>query len=344
MKNKLLAIAVGMIGISLSIPASANMSLRASFADAALSIDAWGSEISNSGFLQTDIAPGSTVLGAYLYSTNAWDSGIAGDVTLNGTFLSSASGSLLSSSNIAETRIYDVTSFMKSAIESSAGGIQNWSISENEFTDGEVLVVAYQNDSTIGKTGVILDGGLSTTGENIHMELAAPYVSGDAVMSVAGSFSFGDDQYTTIDVTTSSTDARHLTRAAGGNDDGGFENSNGALITAGGIGDNSINPLNPLLHGASYDDELYNLAEGNDVNSTPFLQAGDAFVDLLTHNPSLDDNVFGLFFTGSLQISDVISTPTTPPPVPEPEIYIMLLAGLGLIGFTVHRRQYNLEH
>ncbi|MBA3757030.1 MAG: PEP-CTERM sorting domain-containing protein, partial [Nitrosomonas sp.] len=111
-----------------------------------------------------------------------------------------------------------------------------------------------------------------------------------------------------MDVTTSSTALRPLTSAAGGNDDGSFEEANGALITAGGIGDSPLNPLNPLTQGASYDDEFYNLALGNNVNATPFLQVGDTFVELKTINPSNDDNVFGLFFSSTFQIGDVITS------------------------------------
>ena len=151
-------------GLVTSSHAAGGMSLRASFADAALSIDAWGSHSTSSGFLQTDIAAGSTVLAAYLYSANVWGGGVAGDVTLNGTFLSSASGTALSTSNPTLTNVYDVTSFMKVAIESSAGGLQSWSIAESGFTDGEVLVVAYTNASTVGGTAIILDGGLPTGG------------------------------------------------------------------------------------------------------------------------------------------------------------------------------------
>lgn len=338
MKNKFISLsaAVAVMGMAVSLPAAANMSVRSIFADAALSIDAWGSESASSGFLQTDIPLGSVVLGAYLYSSDVWGSGVAGDVTLNGTFLSSASGSLLPSSNPAHTRVYDVTSFMKPAIESSAGGLQNWSIAENGFTDGEVLVVAYQNASTAGGSAIILDGGLSTAGDTVRLDFAAPYASGDAFMSLASSFSFGNDQFTTIDVTTSSTASRTLTSAAGGNDDGSFENANGALITAGGIGDSPLNPADPSLHGASYDDEFYNLALGNDVNATPFLQVGDTSVELRTINPSNDDNVFGLFFSSTFQIDDVVTSP-----VPEPETYAMLLAGLGLLGFSARRQKRN---
>ncbi len=36
-----------------------------------------------------------------------------------------------------------------------------------------------------------------------------------------------------------------------------------------------------------------------------------------------------------------ISDPFTPPPIPEPSSYAMLLAGLGLLGFAVHRRKQN---
>lgn len=43
--------------------------------------------------------------------------------------------------------------------------------------------------------------------------------------------------------------------------------------------------------------------------------------------PAVDDEYFGEFYTGSVAM-----------PVPEPETYAMLLAGLGLVGFAVRRR------
>jgi hypothetical protein len=340
MKNKtsVIATVVAVGGVVLNVPAYADvLALRAGFPDAALSIDGWGSASSKDGFLQTDIASGSTVLGAYLYSSRVWDRGVAGDVTLNGTFLPSAGGTLLPSANPAQTRVYDVTSFMKPAIESSPGGLQNWSISENGDTDGEVLVVAYRNPSTTGGTAIIIDGGLSTGGSTNHFELAAPYAGGDAIMSLASSYSHGNDQYTTVDVTTSSTDMRRLTSAAGGNEDGSFEDANGALITVGGVGDSPLNPADPSVHGASYDDELYNLALGNDKSAIPFIQTGDTFIDLTTVNPSNDDNVFGLFFNSTFAISKVDDTSI--PVIPEPDTYAMFLVGLGLMGFRASCRK-----
>lgn len=340
MRNKVRVIAtvVAVGGVCWTVPAYAEvLTLRAGFADAALSIDGWGSASSKDGFLQTNIAPGSTVLAAYLYSADVFGGGVAGNVTLNGTFLSSEAGTLLPSANPAQTKVYDVTSFMKPAIESSSGGLQNWSISEDGNSDGEVLVVAYRNPSTAGGTAIIIDGGLSTGGSVNHFELAAPYVRGDAIMSLASSFSHGNDQYTTVDITTSSTDMRRLTNAAGGNEDGSFEDADGALITVGGIGDSPLNPADPSIQGASYDDELYNLALGNDQSATPFIQTGDTFIDLTTVNPSNDDNVFGLFFNSTFAISKVEDTSI--PPIPEPDTYAMFLVGLGLMGFMASGRK-----
>ena len=50
-------------------------------------------------------------------------------------------------------------------------------------------------------------------------------------------------------------------------------------------------------------------------------------------------NVAGFRFLPSAGYGGTVST--IPAPVPEPETYAMLLAGLGLVGFTARRRKQN---
>lgn len=55
--------------------------------------------------------------------------------------------------------------------------------------------------------------------------------------------------------------------------------------------------------------------------------------------------VIGGTGTGQAAYTGIISlteTPRTLPPVPEPETYAMLLAGLGMLGFIARRRQKNM--
>lgn len=337
MKKNLITTGLALLAaIGIAASAHAGSTLRAAYQDAALSIDGWGST-SASGTLQTDIAGGSTVLAAWLYSADVFGGGVAGNVVFEGTTLTTAAGILLPSANPANVRLYDVTSIIKSKIE---GGQSSFSITENGDSDGEVLVVAYKNAATLGGTAIILDGGLALNGDITRLDFASPYTSGDAILSLASSYSYGDDQYTNVKVKTSSNpNERFLTSAAGGNDDGGFVAANGALITVGGVGDSVINPADPTAHGASYDDELYNLALGNGLDSTPFLKSGDTWLELITNNPSNNDNVFGTFFTSTFKISNVNDDDIDPNPNPVPEPSTVLLLGGGLAGLAYLRRK-----
>lgn len=342
MKFNKLCLSLAVAGL-FSASAHATLQLTSAYQDAALSVDALGIS-SGTGQLQADVAAGSTVVQAYLYTSDIFGSGL-GPVTFGGSVFAPAGGTLLApNANAANTVRYDVTSIVAPIINGGAGGIYNFNYNEgNSGLDGAVLVVAYKNASTTGGTAIVLDGELATTGDSFKLNFASPYTSGNAIMSLASSFSYNGNgttnatgQVTRVDVSTSSAPAaRRLTSCAGGNDDGGFVAANGMLMTAGGVGDNPANP-DPNCAGGAGDDELYNLALGNSANAAPFITAGDTFVEFTTLNPSNDDNVFGLFFTSTFRITNVNDTPIDNT-VPEPGT--LALAGLALAGLAARRRR-----
>ena len=322
--------------------AHASLLLNTAIQGAALSVDGIGVVGAGSGQLQVDVgALNSTVAKAYLYTSDIWGSGVS-SVIFGGTQFNTGSGTLLSpNANPANTYRYDVTSIVSSVVNGNSG-LFNFSFSELGDNDGAVLAVAYQNANTVGGSAIIMDGELSPTGDSTLLNFSSPYASGNAIMSLASSFSYNGNgitnltgQATIINIITSGAlSPRRLTSCAGGNDDGNFIAADGALMTVGGVGDSAANP-DPNCGGGAGDDELYDLSQGNSSNAAPFLAAGDTFVQFDTRNPTNDDNVFALFFSSKFEVSNVNGNPIST--VPEPAS--MALLALGLAGFGAARRR-----
>ncbi len=315
-------------------PAHAELLLRNLFQDAALSVDGWG-DTASQGQLQANVPSGSQVLRAYLYTPSIWNFVPVFPVTFGGQSFQLSDGiQLTPNNNPATTMLYDVTSIVKPVIEGGTGGIYNFTINDGGGNDGAVLVVAYSNAETQGRSALVLDGELATGGDTTLVNFAAPFTSGDFIMSLGISFSRAFSfQTTEIDITTSSNPlARRLASCAGGNNDGFGQN--GALITAGGVGDLPGNPDPNCEFNEDFDDELYNLSVGNTVNPAPFLTFGDTWLRLNTINPSNDDNVFGMFITSGVRIANVDG-----PSIGVPEPGTMAIMGSALLGIGVMRRR-----
>lgn len=278
--------------------------------------------LSSSGVISASVPVGSTVLGAYLYS-----SGIPGATasTFSGTLGGSAvTYSLLGVNPVAglQAARADVTSIVAPIINGGAGGIYNFTVTEGNTgaQDGEALVVVYSNPALGIATFAILDGFSSSAGDSTSVNFAAPLNTAApgffAQMFIGDGYSAGGQS------STISVNGTTITTNAGNFDDG--LGTNGALITVGGYDD----PFSSLLPSYADDHERYNLAAYNVIAN------GSTTINIRTVNPSNDDNIFlaGFYVSG---IAAINQPPTTG--VPEPET--LALAGLGLSALAVARRR-----
>lgn len=131
-----------------------------------------------------------------------------------------------------------------------------------------------------------------------------------------------------------------------------------ATVNAAGLATTSI--LFPSTYGALV--ETLNLYSGTfsavaDLPASPisvpfittFAESGGARITTLASSANLSPGAYTLViggtstneaaYTGIIALTEV---PRTLPPVPEPETYAMLLAGLGMLGFIARRRQKNI--
>jgi hypothetical protein len=366
MKSKLVtikALVVGAVTTGLALTANAQLTPNYSFngnGDWSIS----GSD-ATTGNLQAIVPVGSTVQAAFLYSAQYdFSAGFpTPNITLAGQNYTGNAWTQLpvNTNGFLDAYRANVTSQIQSIVGGGSASTFNLSLTESGNssdgnTDGEVLAIVFSNPSDPVRSIALLDGTLSPAGATTVIHYAAPLTgvgtSGfSEEMSLGDSFSFQDDsaQYSTVNV-----DGRRLTTSAGGSDDG--HEANGGLITVGGIGDSTANPSDPFLVGGTTgdvepppgdefnvpnpadttraDDELYDLGQGNGVDSNPFVSNGDTSTTITTDNPSDDDNIF---FLG---INATVAGATVSNGVPDATNTAALLAlAAGALCFAARRKR-----
>ena len=247
---------------------------------------------SGGGSIQAEVPAGSTVEKAFLLGTY-----YSGSTTSDADRLIDFDGTMVQLVQISSIISYlttaeaDVTAQVAAKV-GSGGGITNFTVNNDPYgLDGVALVVVYSNPALPESTVAVLDGSSEPGGDTTTFTFASPLdktITGfSAIMSLGSGFSYqggsgpgthvcAPDQFSTVDV-----NGTRLTSCAGNYDDGLGED--GGLITVGGVGDATDNPVDPNNQ-VGVDDELYDIAG--------FLDQGDTSAVLTTANPSFNDNLF----------------------------------------------------
>ena len=263
-----------------------------------LSVDALGTNDPAGGTIRVQKNAGATVQKAYLFAASTGNLGYVpqnGDVTLNGNPITWDPTHTIPSSINSFNAEADVTSIVKPIVDAAPAGITNFLLAEGAETlnyDGEILAVILNDPSAPSGSIILMYGAQATTGDNFSVALSDPVdkTNPNFALDLSLGISWGFQpagQFSRVDV-----NGTRMTTSAGGQDDG--QAANGALITAGGIGDFNDNPPDPFATDLTClgakgpaplcDDELYNLL--------PFVNNGDTTLTFHTQNPSNDDNIF----------------------------------------------------
>lgn len=268
------------------------------FGKYALSVDAKGSNGASHTLRVRKPAANAKVIKAFLMAASHNQVAINnGDITLDNKRVTWIAGEYNdippNLPNYFHSVLADVTNIVKPKVDrrKTAGQVLFTAreINNNGSIDGETLVVVFQVPSqTTRNTVVLMFGGQQLSGDRFEITLAQgidPKAKGAKLeMGLSISYSYqGTEQYSIIDV-----NGKRLSTSAGGQDDGAPEN--GALITAGGIGDTRANPRNRSATptDSRSDDEYYNLL--------PFITKNSKTIRVDTRNPSNDDNIFFAWF------------------------------------------------
>ena len=305
------------------------------------SIDGVGSNVTPVGTIDAEVPAGSTVEKAFLYSSLN-SSSVVPTVSFDGIVISGADWTPLGVADYLQAFRVDVTAQVAAKI-GSGGGTYAFVIDSEDPTstiDGEVLAIVYSNPAEITRTIGFLDGFSAQSGDEVTVNFSEPLegvgtAGFESYLSVGIGYSAQPGgQISEINITGNGD---RLTSSAGGQDDG--VRSDGGLITVGGLGDSTDNPVDPFAPATDTrtDDELYDIE--------PFLSNGDTDFVVDTINPSGDDNIFFM----AINITAVAGVDQPPPdvstvPVPTLDLrsMIVLVLGMAAFGFAIlRRRRFN---
>lgn len=286
--------------------------LSASGEHLALSVDAFGSNEATGGPIRVEKRDaGETVRSAYLFAASTGETGYLpqnGDVTLNGEPVEWESTHTISNDISSYNAVANVTSLVKPVVDAASPGLVPFTVAEGVHAyeyDGEILAVVLEDPAVNESRSVtLLYGAQNPAGDTFHVGLAEPInlANPSFALNLSLGISYGyqpSGQFSIVEV-----NKKLMSSSAGGQDDCSekFSSSpvfaacgNGALITAGGIGDTTEDPPNPeatdeTCENAAHepaprcDDELYSLL--------PFVSNGESSITFNTDNPSDDDNIF----------------------------------------------------